>query len=57
MADERKPDVKDSDTINLKVVTQDGNEIFFKVRCARHQGSSGLASSPQRRPTSVHPHA
>jgi len=29
MADETKPDVE---TINLKVATQDGNEIFFKVR-------------------------
>jgi len=26
--EEAKPDV---DTINLKVATQDGNEIFFKV--------------------------
>jgi hypothetical protein len=33
--EEKKPDL--SEAINLKVVTQDGNEIFFKV---------GASSSP-----------
>mmetsp|Transcript_45990 Transcript_45990/g.143881 ORF Transcript_45990/g.143881 Transcript_45990/m.143881 type:complete len:94 (-) Transcript_45990:47-328(-) len=33
MADEEKPDVKEGgDTINLKVMTQDGSEIFFKCK-------------------------
>ena len=34
MADEQddKKDVKDGNHINLKVVTQDGNEIFFKCK-------------------------
>ena len=31
MADEDKKDIKDGH-INLKVVTQDGNEIFFKCK-------------------------
>jgi len=31
MADEKK-EVAGGDAINLKVVTQDGNEIFFKAR-------------------------
>ena len=30
--DEDKKDVKEGGHINLKVVTQDGNEIFFKCR-------------------------
>ena len=33
MADEEdKKDVKEGNHINLKVVTQDGNEIFFKCK-------------------------
>jgi small ubiquitin-related modifier len=32
MSEDAKPDVKTDDTINLKVSTQDGNEIFFKCK-------------------------
>ena len=58
MGDEAKDEKPD--TINLKVVAQDGNEIFFKCAAPRHttgasQDSTLGLTAPRRKPPAPAP--
>ena len=47
MADEPSEEKKpETEQLQLKVVTQDGNEIFFKVRAGAASGSCAAKPSP-----------